>query len=114
MILNRHIDLLNYMSYIAPHTGGGWYPSWDAYVVLIFSLLIVINILISVWHISPLTGDAPNHPYSIEKIIEDTLAAGIPASKIGIGMAFFASCWTYPITQPTGQVIYNFAHFYIY
>jgi hypothetical protein len=37
------------------------------------------------WHVSPLTGDASGHPYSINKALQLMLEAGIPSTKIGIG-----------------------------
>jgi chitinase len=46
------------------------------------------------WHSSPLTGNTPQTPTSIQSTVDAYLAAGVPAAKIGVGIGFFGQCWT--------------------
>lgn len=52
------------------------------------------------WHSSPLDGAAAVTPTSVAVTVRDFLAAGIPASKLGVGIGFFGDCWTKPVTGP--------------
>eukprot|EP00026_Physarum_polycephalum_P004901 Phypoly_transcript_04926.p1 GENE.Phypoly_transcript_04926~~Phypoly_transcript_04926.p1 ORF type:complete len:604 (+),score=66.72 Phypoly_transcript_04926:222-2033(+) len=74
-----YLDAVNMMSYSPTDNSEGWDGPW---------------------HVSPLTGDASGHPYSIKQAVDIMGDRGIQRSKIGIGMAFFGSCWGAPITQP--------------
>eukprot|EP00026_Physarum_polycephalum_P009454 Phypoly_transcript_09579.p1 GENE.Phypoly_transcript_09579~~Phypoly_transcript_09579.p1 ORF type:complete len:443 (+),score=53.76 Phypoly_transcript_09579:1-1329(+) len=85
--LVQYLDAVNMMSYSPPDNWGGWDGPW---------------------HVSPLTGDTPNHPYSISLALNTMVAKGIPRNKIGIGMAFYGSCWGSPITQPVQNLGGNY------
>ena len=45
------------------------------------------------WHNSALHGETPNTPSSISASIAYHLASGVPASKLGYGVAFYGDCW---------------------
>jgi chitinase len=46
------------------------------------------------WHSSPLTGQSPQTPTSIVSSVDAYIKAGVPASKIGVGIGFYGQCWT--------------------
>lgn len=74
------IDQFNMMSYY-PTTqaaGAGWYS----------------------WYNSPLSGVKPNTPVSIEESFIRYAAAGVPKSKLGMGVGFYVTCYTGGITGP--------------
>lgn len=52
------------------------------------------------WHSSPLDGAAEATPSSVAVVVSHFLAAGVPASKLGVGIGFFGDCWTMPVTGP--------------
>jgi len=58
------------------------------------------------WHFAPLHGeddaaacDVPCHPTSVDFNVQDFLVAGVPASKLSIGVGFYGACWN-PETGP--------------
>ncbi|WP_156040995.1 glycoside hydrolase family 18 protein [Chondromyces apiculatus] len=52
------------------------------------------------WHSSALTGHGPTTPSSVESSIDGYLSAGVPAAKLGVGIGFYGSCWSAPVTAP--------------
>lgn len=56
------------------------------------------------WHHTPLynprTGEYWRTPTSIDDVVKAYLAAGVPASKLGIGIGFYGGCWSSPVTGP--------------
>ena len=65
------VDQFNMMSYEMADNWGGWVS----------------------WHTSALFGNAGNHPSSVASSAAAYRAVGIPASKIGIGIGAYGSCW---------------------
>jgi chitinase len=62
------------------------------------------------WHNSPLYGDSNSTPASAASSIKAYIGVGIPAGKLGLGVAFYGSCWNTPVSAPrqaagTAQVI---------
>jgi chitinase len=45
------------------------------------------------WHSSALRGEGFTTPTSVARITESYFAAGVPAAKLGVGIAFYGSCW---------------------
>jgi chitinase len=54
----------------------------------------------SSWFVGPLSGAATATPIAIDDTLGRYAAAGIPKSKLGMGMAFYAICYTGGITAP--------------
>jgi chitinase len=54
----------------------------------------------SSWFVSPLSGVAGSTPIAIDDTLARYAAAGIPKSKLGMGIAFYAICYTGGITAP--------------
>ena len=52
------------------------------------------------WHSSPIGGESPTTPESIDSSVQAYLAAGLPAAKLGIGIGFYGLCYTPPVTGP--------------
>ncbi|MHB8417232.1 MAG: glycosyl hydrolase family 18 protein [Myxococcales bacterium] len=52
------------------------------------------------WHSSPISGEGPTTPESIDTTVPAYLAAGVPAAKLGLGVGFFGLCYTPPVTGP--------------
>ena len=85
------LDRFNLQSYYpdTAYAGSGWYS----------------------WFVSPLSGESANTPIAIDDSLQRYVAAGIPKAKMGMGMAFYAICYTGGITAPrqatngTSQVI---------
>lgn len=78
--IEPYIDQYNIMSYY-PGTcwiGSGWYS----------------------WHSSPLKGEKPNTPTSIEGTFKRLSLAGFPKHKLGMGIAFYAIGYSGGITGP--------------
>ncbi len=77
--LAASVDRLNLMSY---GLAGAW-QGWKS------------------WHSSPLhwNGDTST-PIAIDSSVDDYLAAGVPAAKLGIGSGFYGECYTSPVTAP--------------
>jgi hypothetical protein len=54
----------------------------------------------SSWFSSPIDGETPSTPVSIEDTLKRYADAGIPKSKLGMGISFYAICYTGGITGP--------------
>lgn len=76
------VDQVNIMSY---SMAGAW-DGWQS------------------WHSSALYGEKGNTPTSVDASVKAYLAAGVPAEKLGVGIGFYGSCWTPPVTEP-GQPV---------
>ncbi len=72
------VDQMNLMSY---GMAGAW-QGWQS------------------WHSSPLSGESPTTPESIDTSVSAYLQAGVPAAKVGLGVGFFGLCYTPPVTGP--------------
>ena len=78
------VDQMNMMTY-------GMADNWDGWVA---------------WHSSAVRGEGPDHPTSVQSSVAQYRAAGVPVSKLGIGIGFFGSCWSAPANgalQPPRQ-----------
>lgn len=64
------VDRINLMSY--GMDGKGW-NGWRS------------------WHSSPLDGQTPSTPMSIDSSVQAYLKAGVPAAKLGIGIGFYGA-----------------------
>jgi len=71
-------DQINIMSY-------GMADAWDGW---------------QSWHSSALKGDGKTTPSSVSLAVNAYLDAGVPAAKIGVGIGFYGSCWSPPVTAP--------------
>jgi chitinase len=45
------------------------------------------------WHNSALYGESPNTPSSLASSVAYFRASGVPAAKLGFGIAFYGDCW---------------------
>jgi chitinase len=72
-------DQINVMSY---GMAGDW-PGWKS------------------WHSAALHGETPTTPTSVDSTVKAYLAAGVPAAKLGIGIGFYGTCWTPPVSGPS-------------
>jgi chitinase len=52
------------------------------------------------WFNSPVSGAAGSTPIAIDDTLQRYAAAGVPKAKLGIGMSFYAICYTSGITGP--------------
>jgi chitinase len=52
------------------------------------------------WFLSPLGGVSGSTPIAIDDTLQRYAAVGIPKSKLGMGIAFYAICYTGGITGP--------------
>lgn len=66
-----YVDQINIMSYEMIGVWDGW----------------------TSWHTSALTGESGTHPTSIAASLEGWVRAGIPASKLGMGIPFYGLAW---------------------
>ena len=73
----QDLDQMNIMTYGM----SGNYDGWDT------------------WHFSPLFGEAPTHPVSIDHSAKRYAEIGVPKAKLGIGAGFYGTCWR-NVTQP--------------
>ncbi|AWN22515.1 hypothetical protein DKM44_04080 [Deinococcus irradiatisoli] len=69
--LARTVDRLNIMSYGM----AGTYEGWKS------------------WHSSALRGEGDSTPTSVDSSVRAYLAAGVPASKLGLGVGFYGLCY---------------------
>ena len=69
--LAQTVDRLNIMSYGM----AGVYEGWKS------------------WHSSALTGESESTPSSVDSSVKAYLAAGVPASKLGLGIGFYGLCY---------------------
>jgi chitinase len=76
--LGAAVDQMNIMSYGMADNWGGWVS----------------------WHSSALYGEGGNHPSSVSSSARMYVNAGVPASKLGIGIGFYGSCWNSPANAP--------------
>ena len=76
--LGSSLDQVNIMTY-------GMADAWSGWVS---------------WHSSALAGHASNHPSSVAISVDQYLGAGVPAAKLGMGIGFYGSCWSSPVTAP--------------
>lgn len=76
----NYLDRVNLMSYYPATSwaGAGWLS----------------------WHNAPLSGVKPATPVSIAESLKRYAAAGIPKAKLGMGIPFYATCYTGGITGP--------------
>ena len=51
------------------------------------------------WHSSALTGETGSTPSSVESSANYYLAGGVPASRLGVGIGFYGTCWS-GVTAP--------------
>ncbi|APR76501.1 Chitinase [Minicystis rosea] len=56
------------------------------------------------WHSSALYGGGGNTPSSVDSSVAAYLAAGVPAAKLGVGIGFYGSCWSPPVTAPKSAI----------
>ena len=75
------VDQMNMMTYSMSDNWGGWV----------------------VWHSSPIFGEGPDHPTSVDSSVSRYLNAGVPASKLGVGIGFYGTCWNAPAMMPLQQ-----------
>jgi len=57
------------------------------------------------WHSSPLYGQTPNTPTSVDLTVQGYLKAGIPAAKLGIGIGFYGICYGAPAQGPLEDTV---------
>ncbi|GAA4007215.1 hypothetical protein GCM10022631_18730 [Deinococcus rubellus] len=69
--LAQTVDRLNIMSYGM----AGVYEGWKS------------------WHSSALMGESDSTPSSVDSSVKAYLAAGVPASKLGLGIGFYGLCY---------------------
>ncbi len=67
--LEDYFDRVNLMSYGMLWSGGGWES----------------------WHSSPLFGETPTTPTSVDDSVKALQASGVPTAKIGVGIGFYGS-----------------------
>jgi chitinase len=76
--LDRYNIQTYYPSTAYAGTGSGWYS----------------------WFSSPLSGNSGHTPTAIDAVMAAYATAGIPKSKIGMGVAFYAICYTGNVSAP--------------
>ncbi|HEX7664066.1 MAG TPA: glycoside hydrolase family 18 protein, partial [Polyangiaceae bacterium] len=54
----------------------------------------------SSWFLAPISGESAATPIAIDDTLQRYAAVGIPKAKLGLGMAFYAICYTGGITGP--------------
>jgi GH18 family chitinase len=73
------------------------------------------------WHWAALDGEAPTHPTSIAASIQAYVDAGVPRSKLGMGLGLYGSGYGPPVTGPGQPLsgswggddnVYTWADFY--
>ncbi|MBI2596057.1 hypothetical protein HYW46_04980 [Candidatus Daviesbacteria bacterium] len=52
------------------------------------------------WFWAALKGEAPTHPTSLEHSIQTYVNAGVPRSKLGIGIGLYGGGWRAPVNGP--------------
>lgn len=72
------VDRFNLMTYSMAGDWGGWLS----------------------WHHSALFGEAGNHPTSVASTVQAYLNAGVPRSKLGIGVGLYGLFYNNPVTGP--------------
>jgi chitinase len=56
------------------------------------------------WHSSALTGDGSTTPSSVALAVKAYRDAGVPAAKLGVGIGFYGSCWSPPVSGPLQDI----------
>lgn len=56
------------------------------------------------WHSSALDGEKDSTPTSVESSARAYLDAGVPASKLGMGVGAYGLCYTAPVTAPSQEL----------
>jgi chitinase len=56
------------------------------------------------WHSSALHGATPSTPAAVDTSVQLYESAGVPAGKLGVGVGFYGSCWTAPVTGPSQTI----------
>jgi chitinase len=81
----KELDQFNMMSYYpaTAYAGSGWES----------------------WHNSPLKGAKPTTPVSIEDSFNRYVVAGVPKAKLGMGIGFYAICYTGGVTGPNQSTV---------
>lgn len=89
-------------------------PTVDGYYGTIAPLFDQINIMTygmagpwpdwQSWHSSAIYGESAFTPTSVDSSVKAYLAAGVPPTKLGIGVGFYGSCWTPPVSGPKEQL----------
>lgn len=54
------------------------------------------------WFGSAMGGATDLRPFAIDNSLSELTALGVPASKLGMGVAFYAECYMIPATTPAG------------
>jgi chitinase len=85
--LAKYADRLFVMSY---SMAGPW-PGWH------------------VWHGGALTGDTLGTPGSVRSSILAYTRAGVPRTKLGLGVGTYATCWEYPAQTPDQMIPAGFS-----
>ncbi len=57
------------------------------------------------WHSSPLYGQTPNTPTSVDLAVQGYLKVGVPAAKLGIGIGFYGICYGAPAQGPLEDTV---------
>jgi chitinase len=60
------------------------------------------GMLFESWFGSAMSGATDLRPFAIDHSFDELVAAGVPASKLGMGVAFYAECYLIPATTPPG------------
>ena len=56
------------------------------------------------WHSSAVQGESGTTPTSLASSVTAYLAAGVPAARLGVGIGFYGSCWSTPVTAPRQNI----------
>jgi chitinase len=83
----------------APHFLGALSQKLDRIDVMTYGMAYAYEGWKS-WHSSALTGAGPNTPTAVDVSVQSYRAAGVPASKLGVGIGFYGMCWTGGVTKP--------------
>ena len=54
------------------------------------------------WFGSAMSGATDLRPFAIDNSLSELAALGVPTSKLGMGVAFYAECYMIPATTPAG------------
>ena len=72
------VDQYNLMTYAM---AGAW-PGWSS------------------WHHAALSGAQGSYPTAVDASVQEYVAAGVPAAKLGIGIGFYGTYYSPPVTGP--------------
>lgn len=79
------VDQFNLMTYMIGFAHGGW----------------------TTWHFSPIYGQTGLHPSDVSSTVDAYAQAGIPRSKLAVGIGFFGFNFRAPATGPDQPVTYQ-------